>query len=63
MTILISIAIIAALFGGITWFSRKAGADSVMASTNKEVVNEIVDANRPVSSDELNRVRSKYSRD
>jgi len=63
VTTLISIAVIILGFGAILWRASKAGADGAENKANKEALNEIMEAARPATTVDIERVRDKYSRD
>lgn len=63
MTTLIGIGVIVLALGAILWGARKAGADHVKAQANEQAVKDIIDAVRPPTVVELERVRDKFKRD
>lgn len=50
------------LLGAFLWFARKAGKDSVKAKVAEKAVEKVVEANRPITADDIASVR-KYRRD
>jgi hypothetical protein len=63
MTAIIGLGIAGLAFLALYLFGRKAGKDAAKAKTSEKTIEQIVDAVRPPTDVELDRVRSKYRRD
>lgn len=63
MTTLIGIGVIVLALGAILWGARKAGADHVKAQANEQAVKDILEAVRPATDTERQRVQSLFRRD
>jgi hypothetical protein len=63
MTAIIGLALTGAAFLALFLFGRRAGKDAANAKTAEKTIEQIVDAVRPPTDVELDRVRSKYRRD
>lgn len=62
MTALIALAVIATAFAGLFFMARKAGEDKAENAANKEALHEIVEAVRPATDVDLQRVRERFQR-
>lgn len=63
MIIFIGIALTGIAFLTLFLFGRRAGKDAVKAKVAEKTIEQIVDAVRPPTDVELDRVREKYRRD
>lgn len=62
MSQIIGVIIVVGIIGAILWFARKAGTDSAQNGAAQDALKDINDALRPITDDELKRVRDKYKR-
>lgn len=63
MTAIIGLGVAGLAFLALFLLGRKAGKDAVKAKTSEKTIEQIVDAVRPPTDVELDRVRNKYRRD
>jgi uncharacterized membrane protein YdjX (TVP38/TMEM64 family) len=63
MIAIIGLAVTGLAFLALFLFGRRAGKDAVKAKVAEKTIEQIVDAVRPPTDVELDRVRSKYRRD
>ena len=63
MTAVVGLIATGIAFMALFLFGRKAGKDAVKAKTSEKTIEQIVDAVRPPTDVELDRVRSRYRRD
>lgn len=63
MTALISLGVIVAALAAMFFMARKAGVDKAENAANKEALHDILEATRPATNTELERVRGGFRRD
>lgn len=63
MTAIIGLTLAGLAFLALFLFGRRAGKDAVKAKVAEKTIEQIVDAVRPPTDVELDRVRQKYRRD
>jgi uncharacterized membrane protein YdjX (TVP38/TMEM64 family) len=63
MIIFIGIALTSAAFLALFLFGRRAGKDAVKSEVAEKTIEQIVDAVRPPTDVDIDRVRSRYRRD
>jgi hypothetical protein len=63
MTAVVGLIATGIAFMALFLFGRKAGKDAVKAKTSEKTIEQIVDAVRPPTDVDVERVRSRYRRD
>jgi hypothetical protein len=63
MTAVVGLIATGIAFLALFLFGRKAGKDAVKAKTSEKTIEQIVDAVRPPTDVDVDRVRSRYRRD